>query len=198
MAFRNQQAFDDPVSRLAATGVDLRRPATITDPQGRVLAYVGTGGVLSPVRHELRTAAKLFRLGSRTAGAIRVATGAWWLDQAAFDQLVRFAQVWDLSIGMAVRLLCLVPPEWSDATLLVRARVVQPILAWRGLGNSVVTPAKSSGASVRMPHQNDIAARRLHQLFIPGLADQPSASAISIEQEYVLDASASKRGFLYL
>jgi len=111
VAFRNQQAFDDPKSRLAATGVDLRRSNAITDPQGRILAHAQTGGMLSPVRHEIAAGAKLFRFGSRTAGVARVAAGAWWLEQSAFDQLFRFAQVWELSIGMAMRLLCLVRPN---------------------------------------------------------------------------------------
>ncbi|HYI83661.1 MAG TPA: hypothetical protein VEX11_10675 [Acetobacteraceae bacterium] len=198
MAFRNQQAFDDPKSRLAATGVDLRRSNAITDPQGRILAHAQTGGMLSPVRHEIAAGAKLFRFGSRTAGVARVAAGAWWLEQSAFDQLFRFAQVWELSIGMAMRLLCLVPPEWSDATLLIRARAVEPLLAWRGLAMSVVTPAKAGGAPVRMPHQNDIAARRVYQLFIPRTAYDPHVQPLTVEQDYPLDSAAAQRGFLYL
>jgi hypothetical protein len=199
VTFCNQQAFDDPRSRLAATGVDLRRSTSITDPQGRVLAHAQTGGILFPTRYKISVGNKLFRFGSRSVGVRRVAAGAWWIEQSAFDQLFRFAQVWDLSIGMAMRLLCLVPPEWSDATLLLRARAVAPLLAWRGLAMSVVTPAKTGGPQVRMPHQNDIAARRLYQLFIPGLADHPQAqAALTVEQEYLLDRATSQRGFLYL
>lgn len=217
VAFRNQQAFDDPRSKLAATGFDLRRATAITDPQGRILAYARTGGMLSPARQEIPAGAKLFRFGSRTAGVARkaaadeadrrrqgveaakaVAAGAWWLERTAFDQLFRFAQVWDLSIGIAMRLLCLVPPEWSEATLLVRARVVEPLLAWRGLAMSVVTPSKAGGPPVRMPHQNDIAARRLYQLFIPGFADPHVQPALTVEQDYPLDPTAAQRGFLYL
>lgn len=81
-----------------------------------------------------------------------------------------------------MRLLCLVPPEWSDATVLVRARVTQALLAWRGLGNSVVTPMKGGKGMVKLPHQNDISSRRLHQLYIPGLADHDGIEfPISIE-----------------
>jgi hypothetical protein len=196
--YANQTAFDQPDSRRMALGVDLRPANAITDAQGRVLAHKQTGGMLSPTRHVLNTGDALFRFGSRTAGPVKVAGGAWWMDQAAFDQLFRFAQVWELSVGMAMRILCLVPPEWSDATLLIRARVAQPLLAWRGLANSVVTPA-AGGGSVKMPHQNDIAARRLHQLFVPGLAALPAdRPGVRVEQDYPLDEAAGKRGFIYL
>ena len=198
MSFENQQAFDSPDSRRMASGVDLRRANAITDPRGTVLAYAQTGGMLHPTRHELAECATVFRFGSRGAGVDRVATGGWWLEQAAFDKVFSFAQVWELSIGMAMRMLCLVPPEWSDATLLIRARVATPLLAWRGLANSVVTPA-AGGGTVKMPHQNDIAERRLHQLFIPGLATlPPTQPGLRVEQSYPLDQAASRRGFLYL
>lgn len=199
MAFRNQQAFDDPASRLAAMGSDLRRSTAITDPQGGVLAYARSGGIIAPSRHEIPEGATLFRFGSRRLGVARAASGAWWLERTAIDRIVRFAQEWGLSDSMAMRMLCLVPPEWSDASLLIRARAVAPLLAWRGLANSVVTPARGGGPAVRMPHQNDIAARRLHQLFIPGLADDARAhSALLIEQAYPLDPTEATRGFLYL
>jgi len=39
MSFRNQQAFNDPKSRLAAAGADLRLSKAVTDAKGRVLFY---------------------------------------------------------------------------------------------------------------------------------------------------------------
>lgn len=196
MSYANQQAFSDNKSRLVATGIDFDAAKAITDAQGNILAYAKTGGVMSPVRHELLVGTKIFRFGKHDAGVHRVAGGGWWMEQREFDQLFAFAQVWDLSIGMAMRMLCLVPPEWNDATLLVRARVVRPLLAWRGLGNSVVTPATGGGEAVRMPHQNDIAARRCYQLYIPGLHLLPQP-ALAIEQDYPLEKSESQRGFIY-
>lgn len=199
MAFRNQQAFDDPASKLGATGVNTRKPVSITDSRGNALAHLATGGLISPVRHEVRIGAKIFRFGAGSKGAAGVAAGAWWLDQEAFDHVYRAAQVWELSIGMAARLLCLVPPEWSDMTLLVRARALEPLLAWRGLANSVVTPAKGGGPKAQMPHQNETPSRRLSQLYIPGLgAPMGTRPAIQIEQEFPLDKDAGLRGFLYL
>lgn len=198
MNFRNQSHFDDPDSFRRAQGADITPRTAITGPDGTVLAYARTGGIMMPARHELAPGTHVFRFGNIGAGASGVAAGGWWIDRPGLDKIIRFGQVWNLSVGMAMRMLCLVPPEWSDATLLVRARVTEPLLAWRGIGNSVVTPARGGGSDVRMPHQNDIAARRLHQLFIPGLyADAGVQSALQVEQSYPLDKAESLRGWLY-
>jgi hypothetical protein len=45
---------------------------------------------------------------------------------------------------------------------------------------------------------NEISARRLHQLFVPGLAALPRIKpGLRVEQEYPLDARESLRGFVY-
>lgn len=197
MSFVNAREFADPNSRLLATGTNLNSRSAITDPAGRVLAYAQTGGILSPVRHELRAGTRIFRFGGSGRSPQAVAAGGWWVEQRELEKIVSFAQAHDLSVGMAMRCLCLVPPEWSDASLLIRARVVRDLLAWRGLGNTVVTPAGTG--MVHLPHQNEIASRRLNQLFVPGLNVSGVASmALTIESDYPLNPRESVRGFLYL
>ena len=199
MSFINYAAFNDPRSRQMAMGVDLRPSKAITDPKGQVLVYAQTGGILNPSRYELHPGTIVFRFGTISAGVENVAKGGWWVENPEFEKLFAFAQKWDISIGMAMRSLCLVPPEWSGVTLLVRARVTDPLLAWRGLANSVVTPATDAGPMVRMAHQNDNSERRLNQLFVPGLAALPQTTpGLRVEQVYSLDASESMRGFLYM
>ena len=152
MRFVNQAAFIDPKSRQAAMGVDFRIKNAVVDPHGKVLFYAQTGGILNPKRFELTPGAFVYRFGSVSAGPQKVAKGGWWMERAQFDKLVNFANVWSITVGMAMRTLCLVPPEWSDATLLVRGRVSDPLLAWRGLANAVVTPASDRGPLVKMPN----------------------------------------------
>jgi hypothetical protein len=197
--FANQYEFNDPKSRMRAAGADLNPNRAIVDPRGQVLAYAQTGGILGPLRFELERGAKMFRFGAAGRPARDVAAGGWWVEQSQFDKLLSFAQTYDVALGIAVRLLCLVPPEWSDLGLLVRARVVRPLLAWRGLANSVVIAPTAKNSAVRLPHQNDIAERRLAQLYVPGL-DSPAiaSTAIQIENDYALDTAAGLRGFLYL
>ena len=197
--FANSAAFDERKSRMLATGTDVSGATAIVDLQGNVLAYARSGGMINPMRFELYPNSTLYRFGGNSRSPQEVAKGAWWIEKREFQQLLRFANTYSIFVGMAMRLLCLVPPEWSDASLLIRARVVRSLLAWRGLGNSVVTPMRAGSGVVKMPHQNDIAARRLHQLFIPGLNDLSAYDpAISIENVYYLNPRESTQGFLYL
>jgi hypothetical protein len=197
--FVNQAAFNDPASRSRALGFDFNPNRAIVDSSRHVLAYAQSGGMLSPQRWQLDSGETIYRFGGAGRTPEAVSRGAWWVQRREFERLLSFAQTHELGIGMAVRLLCLVPPEWSDIGLLVRARVQRSLLAWRGLANTAVIPATSGGGGVRLPHQNEIAARRLHQPYIPGL-DAPgmTRSAIHIENNYLLDPAESVRGFLYL
>ncbi|MEO8346374.1 MAG: hypothetical protein ABI607_11835 [Betaproteobacteria bacterium] len=197
--YANGAAFDERKSRLLALGTDVSAGKAIVDLHGNVLAYPRSGGMINPERYELEPNSKLFRFGGGAADPQAIAKGSWWIEHREFATLLRFGATHGISVGLAMRLLCLVPPEWSDATILVRARVTRSLLAWRGVSNSVVIPPGAGHKIVNMPHQNDIAARRLHQLFIPGLSEIKSHDpAISIENVYRLDSKESAQGFLYL
>ncbi|WP_236589060.1 hypothetical protein [Ramlibacter aurantiacus] len=198
--FANSAAFEHPTSRLRALGTDLSPDRAIVDQHGNVVARARTGGMASPSRFELKRRSTVYRFGGHGMSPRHVAQGAWWIERSEFEKLVNFANAQEIFIGLAMRVLCLVPPEWSDASVLVRARVARDLLAWRGLANSVVTPAKTGPlGTVKMPHQNDISARRIHQLFIPGL-DEPGLvdPPMSIEHAFHLDPREGTRGFLYL
>jgi hypothetical protein len=197
--FANQAAFDRAASGAAAAGVNLSTAQAIVDPKGRVLAHARTGGMINAQRHTLWNGTRLFRFGRSMQSPQEVACGGWWLEAREFERLVSFANAHGIYLGLAMRLLCLVPPEWSDATQLVRAHVARSLLAWRGLANTVVTPIAGGLGTLRLPHQNEISERRLHKLYIPGLAEQsPIEPAIAIERRYALDPKTSVEGFLYL
>lgn len=198
--FANQAAFDRPESRAAAAGINLSPAQAIVDPHGRVVAHARTGGMIDSQRHTLWNGTRLFRFGRSSQTPREVARGGWWLEAREFERLISFANAHGIYLGLAMRLLCLVPPEWSDATQLVRTRVARSLLAWRGLADTVVTPMAGGLGTLRLPHQNEMSERRLHQLFIPGLAEQPPPvePAIAIERVFVLDPKTSVEGFLYL
>jgi hypothetical protein len=196
--YANQAAFDRPESRTEASGVNFAPSQAIVDARGRVLAHARTGGIISPQRHVLRTGTRVYRFGRSAHTPREVARGGWWLEASEFERLVRFANAHGIYVGLAMRLLCLVPPEWSDAVHLVRGRVAQSLLAWRGLANTVVVPIQGGLGTLRMPHPNAIAERRLHQLFIPGLAAPALTPLVAIEHVFALDPKTSVNGFLYL
>jgi hypothetical protein len=197
--FANQAAFDRPESRAAAAGINLSPSQSIVDLQGRVLAHARTGGMINTQRDTMWNGTRLFRFGRSTQSPQEVARGGWWIEAREFERLVSFANAHGIYLALAMRLLCLVPPEWNDATQLVRARVARGLLAWRGLANTVVTPIANGLGTLRLPHLNEISERRLHQLYIPGLAEQsPIEPAIAVERVFVLDPKTSVEGFLYL
>jgi hypothetical protein len=198
-AFANQAAFDQPASRAVAMGVNLSAARAIVDAQGRVVAHARTGGMISPQRHLLTAGTRLYRFGSGGRTPHDVARGGWWLQAAEFERLVSFANQHGIYVGLAMRLLCLVPPEWSDATQLLRVHTRRGLLAWRGLADSVVTPIAGGLGTLRLPHPNEISERRLHQLYIPGLTEQsPIEPVMAIERVFALDPKTSVEGFLYL
>jgi hypothetical protein len=197
--YANADAFRDPASALRASGYDLSGRGALVDPHGQVVALAKTGGLITLARWELKPRETLFRFGDSSRSPKQIVGGSWWLHKREFERLANFAILQRVSIGMALRVLCLVPPEWSDAGVLIRARVNHHLLAWRGLANSVVTPMKDSKDMVRMAHHNDVSERRLHQLFIPGI-DRPGPVDpwVSIEHVFRIDPAQSVRGWLYL
>jgi hypothetical protein len=198
MLFANHQAFNDPRSRQAAMGVDLRPQSQVRDASGNVLFHLQTGGMINPQRCELSEGAPLMRFASGSSNALRSMGGGWWTEQTSFDRIFRFAQVHEVPIILAARILCGVPPEWSDMRLLVRVRLRRPMLAWRGLANTVVIPHPGGGPHVRMLHQNLDAERRLFQVYIPGLDTLPVSELLLFEREDRFSEIDSKRGWLYL
>ncbi len=202
--FVNSREFDHPNSRQQAMGVDTRR-AALYSAGGQALAHPQTGGMISPSRHELHTNDVLYRFASSESTLGRAVTGGWWVAREEFQQLSSFAQHNNLHIAMAARLLCCVPPEWSDMGLLLRAVVNQPLLAYRGLGNDVRVDHPDGLGAVHMQAHNHIASRRLYQLFIPGLVqyadktpNQVLPGALTLEQEWRLDTEQARRGWLYI
>lgn len=198
-SFANQSAFDDQNSYRQAIGENLDPNAAFKDPSGNILFRVQTGGMISPVKAELTQGTTLFRFAAGSAGGPGAMKGGWWVAKPEFDRIVRFAQVHEISDPLAARILLGVPPEWSDMGVLIRVRVIDPLLAWRGLANSVVVPYPGGGPQVRMLHQNANAERRTHQLFIPGLS-RPGLpkSPFAFESEWRFTAAEAKRGWLYV
>lgn len=195
--FVNAEAFNRSNGRGLAMGTDFSRKNAIVDSRGNVLAYAQTGGVISPSRFELREGDVIYRFGGRGAPIDRIAAGAWWIERSQLDTLLAFANVHGLALPMALRILCLVPPEWSDLGTMIRARVRRPLLAWRGLGNSVLVRKTDGLGDVRLPSANEIAARRVYQLWIPGL-DGHGREGLAVEQSWSFTPAQSMSGWLYL
>ena len=199
MSFLNQHAFDDPQNWIRSEGGDPNPDRAVVSTNGKVLFYSSTGGMLSPRRYELREGTTLFRFAASDASVETIMAGSWWVERAEFEKILSFATQHGIGAGMAARVLCLVPPQWSDMGRLLRVRVVRPLLAMRGLGSSVSVDGGPGLGQVNLPHANANPARRLHQVFIPGLREPGLASAaLAFGNLYDLDPREGLRGWLYL
>ncbi len=208
MAFLNQSAFDDPASHRQALGQNLNPKNAITDARGNVLIYAQTGGMLTPQKRELGAGTTLFRFASGSTSGESAMAGGWWVEASEFERVLRFAKVNDLTDPMAARVLLGVPPEWSDMGRLVKVKLRDGLLAWRGLANSVIVPHPKGGPLVKMLHQNANAERRLSQLFVPGMTGKlPTGGfgdtglakrAVIFEGTWTFTKAEGSRGWLYL
>src|SRR5947208_2542684 len=130
--------FAYPTSLLAAMGHSTRPEEQIwLDPSGRTSLAPRTGGMIQPVRYDIKEGSVLYRFGSQLGTPAQTMSGGWWIERRELDQLIRFGELNERTLGYAVRLLCCVPPEWGAAlNLLVAVRTRGPLAAWRGLANS--------------------------------------------------------------
>lgn len=104
MSFINESASTTLAAGRWRLGVDLRPHKAITDPKGRVLIYVQTGGMMNPAGYELSPGTILFRSGSAPAKAedvepaVRARTGIAAADQPRIAGL-RIEQQYPLDAG---------------------------------------------------------------------------------------------------
>jgi hypothetical protein len=185
----NAADFADPASRQRAMGRSTRPDDQIwLDPQGSEVLAPGSGGMIDPARYEIKEGAALYRFGTYSEKPEALMQGEWWIERPELEQLIRFSEVNDRTLGYAVRLLCCVPPEWGVAlNFLILAWARRPLVAWRGLGNSASatdrprvprpgqTPPPGGYTRTEIEARNDIPAWRLNQLFIPGAKREGAA-----------------------
>lgn len=201
--FVNEKSFRDPQARMQALGKDTRI-AALVNTSGQTIAHPQTGGMISPTRHAINQGTTLYRFASGNLSLDQAVTGGWWVSSKEFEKICNFAQQHNIHAAMAARMLCCVPPEWSNMGLMVRARVNSPILAYRGLGNNV-SVKHPDGGRVNMQAHNHIEARRLHQLYLPGLVEyagktpeQVIPGALTPERLWHISEKQANGGWIYI
>ena len=197
MSYMNQTAFDDPTNWLRAENASGDQSASLLSTTGPVLASPKVGGLLNPKKFVLVEGDELFRFAAKSTAGEQAIAGAWWLERAQFEKLLAFTNQHGIGIATAVRVLCLVPSEWSDMGKLMRVTVARPLLAMRGLGDNVSIDKGDGHGRVALGHANDNPARRLYQLFVPGLGEPGTAAqAFAHGKTYDLSVAAGLRGWL--
>ena len=172
-AYINQRWFDQPGTLARAMGFPTPKPIGYQgEEDGRK-----NGGITSWHRFVLPSGTTIIRFGQKRlserrpslsasglfGGAIQ---GEWWLEQAEFLRIERYAAEDKISVGLAMRRLCVIPDEWSSLDILIKAQLKQPLISYRGSPN----PAFSrSGGQQKIERDNH--HYLIKQLFIPGLGN---------------------------
>lgn len=139
------------------------------------------GGMQLPVRIHLRPGQTLFRFCDTRRAAVDLRTeaaGGWWIDYEVFARIRAFArehahlqdfagQHRQSALSYAAKLHLAVPYEWGDSGVLVMADLVQPLDAFRGLGNTAFVTGRDprDGGAKYIPLRSPWA----YQLYIPDL-----------------------------
>ncbi|WDF73077.1 hypothetical protein [Novosphingobium sp. KACC 22771] len=170
MTFANQRQFDAPGTKLRAMGYNTSLNPQPHRPEVESIhcvkqSLLATGGIENPQERVVAAGTKLVRFGSGVL-VPQVAAGEWWLDWGNYQIVEQYADAAGKSVPVAVRELCCVPLEWSDMTIVVQARVIQPLLAYEGSGASATVKEGRE-------HLDGMRAKSLGltQMFIPGLSD---------------------------
>lgn len=187
MPFANQSAFDDPDHKLLALGYSFAPTTTIyLDPQGREQALTQSGGMINPVRHQLRAEDRLYKYSDQTQSADTYLSSGWWFGRAQLDQIIAYAAREEVPEGYAVRLLGCVPPEWgSRLDVVISVRLNTDLLAFRGLAKSAV--GRDARGRTVIEAQNRNPNLRLPQLYVPGLRDARSNKQTGRHRQWFQD-----------
>jgi hypothetical protein len=187
MEFANQRFFDLPSALLEARGADRKQPVAKADG---TLDWVTNGGIIAPQRHEIATGTRLVRFGNITPHF--AVAGGWWLEFSAYRKIEDFADRYKMPVQVALRLLCCVPPEWSQLTVLMQAHTIAPLLAYRGSGAPVTLVNKTTKQISFMAVTADASGQIVPQLFIPGTASRDlQRDAILLEGTAFLPAETA-------
>lgn len=129
------------------------------------------GGMSAPVQVHLRRHQVYYRFGDTAranADLQREAAGGWWIEYEVFARIRAFAREHahlqefagrqrQSALSYAIKLHLAVPYEWGDSGVVMTAELLQPLDAFRGLGN----PARLSGSDVRDGGADYAAAARM-------------------------------------
>jgi hypothetical protein len=127
------------------------------------------GGIQMPRRWSVPVGQYIYRFTSSQVPYPRRSRGEWWIEYEVLQRIKRFAREQDLTPRDAVRRSLALPWSWTAADRLVRAQVVQPLDAYRGLG-------KSAHGDQHIRDKNIVIVpptytQELYQLFIPGMTE---------------------------
>ena len=164
----NRRYFERDDSRLLAKGLNPAAPVPVSasNPDG----WQQNGGIVDPQPTRLAPPEPVLRFaGSGHFGSAKL--GNWWLRFSEYQRMERIADRFRQPVGYIIRQLCFIPEEWSRMDVMVQAKLIAPLDAWKGVGNIVTVDKGDKGGDYCML-PDYFGERPAEQLYIPGLASE--------------------------
>jgi hypothetical protein len=140
------------------------------------------GGILMPKRTPVPLNRYIYRFASSRTPHTERARGCWWIEFEVLNTIRQFIRQSGGSRREAVRYLLALPWSWSGVDRVLRARVVKPLDAYRGLGKSAQGNHPRDASTIYIPPQH---LKELYQLYIPGMRELSASVLTDVADESV-------------
>ncbi len=140
-------------------------------------------GISSPLKVKLPAGHFYFRFvnEAHSSKANQYVAGPWWFEFEQFHKIERFAKQHGYSLGYSARLHAAILYDWSEIKGLIRARLSNPLLAWRGPGKQIRSKVRDPRDQKKMTPMQSV--HQVYQLYIPGLSEHRHPfSAIEVKR----------------
>lgn len=140
------------------------------------------GGILMPRRAPVGVNRNIYRFASSQTPHHERPRANWWIEYEVLSTIRRFIRESGGSRRDSVRYMLALPWSWTAVDRILRARVVKPLDAYRGLGKPAHGAHPRDGDTLYIPPQH---LRELYQLYIPGLRELSASVLTDISDESV-------------
>ena len=108
--------------------------------------------------------------------------GRWWIDAQTIHACRQFALNGGYALSEAAKYFFALPYEWGDHRRLVKALLTETLRAWEGMG----APAQSGNRHPQDRETKWIPPQhvQIHQLFVPGTAEEIRSAFTLFKCEY--------------
>ena len=135
-----------------------------------------------PRRSPVAVERYIYRFASSQVPHAHRPGGGWWIEYEVFSTIRRFIRESGGARRDALRYLLALPWSWTGVDRVLRARVVKPLDAYRGLGKAAQGTHPRDAKTIYMPPQH---LKELYQLYIPGMRDLSGSVLADISDESV-------------
>ncbi|MBI5716608.1 MAG: hypothetical protein HZC37_02850 [Burkholderiales bacterium] len=135
------------------------------------------GGIVNPLRVHVRPGQYLYRFANSGKPHAERLRGCWWVEHEVLTKIAKFVRDGHAAPRDAARYFLALPWAWTQVDRLIRARLVEKIDAYRGVGKPAAGDHARDAGTRFIPPQH---VAELYQLFIPGM-DSPELASLAFE-----------------